>query len=118
MADKGIVIVVTGIPEVVSGFEQLAKLDYTKAEDRAGKAVLGTVKANTRHDTGRLQGAWSVDGGAFINNEDYASYQEFGTRYVPGAFAVRRAWDEKQSDIEKAFAEEIENAASQAGFDT
>lgn len=118
MADKGISVVVTGIPETVAGFEKLADLDYTKAEQRAGKAVLGKVKGNTRHDSGSMQGAWNVEGGAFINTVDYASYQEFGTRYVPGSFAVQRAWDESQSEIEQAFTEEIEHAASQAGFDT
>lgn len=118
MADKGIKVVVTGIPETVAGLEKIVDLDYTKAETEAGNAVLSTVKSLTRHDSGSLQGAWSVEGGAFVNREDYASYQEFGTRYVPATFAVRRAWDEKQSEVEKAFIEEIENAASQAGFDT
>jgi hypothetical protein len=115
---KAIVPIVTGIPETVSGLDAIAKLDYSKAETRAGRAVLSSVKSGTRHDTGALQGAWSVDGGAFVNNESYASYQEFGTRFVPATFALFRAWDEKQSEVEKAFLEEIEDAATKAGLDS
>src|SRR4029078_11430442 len=100
MADKGITFVATGIPETVAAFEKVADFDMKKAEERAGKLVLPSVKANTRHDTGAMQGAWNVDRGALVNTESYASYQEFGTRFVPAAFAVQRAWDEKQSEVE------------------
>jgi Bacteriophage HK97-gp10, putative tail-component len=115
---KAIVAVVTGIPETVASFDKLAAMDYSKAEGEAGRSVLSTVKALTRSDTGHLQSAWNVEGGAFVNEEDYATYQEFGTRYVPPAFAVFRAWDAKQAQVEKAFEKEIENVARQAGFDT
>jgi hypothetical protein len=118
MAEKGIKFVATGIPETVAAFDRFADMDLEKAEDKAAKAILPTVKANTRHDTGSMQGAWNVEGGKFVNEQDYASYQEFGTRFVPAAFAVQRAWDEKQSEVEKAFTEVIEHAASQAGLDT
>jgi hypothetical protein len=115
---KAIVAVVTGIPETVAAFDRLAAIDYEKVETEAGKSVLSAVKGKTRHDTGSLQGAWSVEGGAFINNEEYASYQEFGTRFVSPTFAVFHAWDEKQSEVEKAFEKEITSVAAKAGFDT
>jgi len=115
---SGPTMVVTGIPETVDALNKVANMDMQKAETEAGRAILPTVKANTRHATGALQSSWAVEGGAFINTQDYAPFQEFGTVFVDPTFAVARAWDEKQSAVEQAFAKEIERVASQAGFDT
>jgi hypothetical protein len=117
MASKG-AIVVTGIPEVTDALERVGNMSFEKAEHEAGKALLGDIRSKTRFATGAMQGGWNLDGGSFVNSVDYASKQEFGTQFVDPTFAVFRSWDEKQDAIEKAFAKEIDNAASQAGFDT
>jgi hypothetical protein len=109
---------VTGIPETVAAFDKLDRLDYSKAANAAGRAVLPAVRERTRHDTGAMQGAWNVEGEAFINNEVYSSYQEFGTRYVPATLAVFTAWESEQQAVIREFEEHIEDAASQIGFDT
>ena len=116
MAD--IEFVVTGIPETVHAFDELADFDIRAAEQAAGEALLPAIQSGTRQASGLMAGAWEVKDSAFINSVDYSSYQEFGTQYIEAADAIRKAWDAGEEKVVKAFEEQITNDAKKAGFDT
>ena len=44
--------------------------------------------------------------------------QEFGTVYVPATNALKQAWESESGLAEDAFAKEIDDAISKAGFDS
>lgn len=117
MADK-LRADVSGIAETNRALEKVGDFDIERAENEAGKAVLGKIRANTRRRTGSLASGWQVDNGTFINTVEYAPYQEFGTESVSPTFAIFRAWESEEASVVKAFEKEIESAASRAGFDT
>jgi hypothetical protein len=116
MAD--IEFVVTGIPETVRAFDELADFDIRAAEQAAGEALLPAIVSGTRQASGLMAGGWEVKDSAFINTVEYSSFQEFGTAYVEAADAIRKAWDTEESKVIKAFEEQITDDAKKAGFDT
>lgn len=91
-------------------------IDTKRAATDAARDLLPYVKANTREDTGRLKSGWRVDDGAFINDVEYAPFQEFGTVSVDPTYATFKAFEEHEEVAVKAFEKEQERAAKQAGF--
>jgi hypothetical protein len=116
MAD-GIHAEVSGISETVAAFDAVANFDVEKAENEAGQAILEDVKSRTRSSTGRLAGGYEVKDGKFINEVEYAGFQEFGTQWIEPTRAISAAWESSKDKVEGIFEKGIEDAGRKAGLD-
>lgn len=105
--------IVTNVDSIISQYK-IANFDLRK---RIIKNILFNHCMNiiaftrplTPYDTGALQGSWQLNVSSYketgttysvdiLNNQEYASYQEFGTRMFPGRFMFTKG---------NAFAESI-----------
>lgn len=112
---------VRGVPEVKASLHAAgAGFDEAKASQDAAEAILPEVKRRTRVQSGASQQSWRVegmpDGAAFINEMEYAAYQEFGTEDIDPTYAVFHAWTDNEDDVLKAFAKEVKASGKDAGF--
>ncbi len=110
--------VVEGEEEVNRALNQVANFNVEAAGSRVADTLLPDIAAKTRVLSGALAASWQSSGAQFINTMDYSVVQEFGSIHVEPTHAIFQTWEAQAENITEVFAEEIKNAASQAGFDT
>ena len=104
---------VEGTSEVQSALNRVANFDVEKAGTDAARALLPDVRRFTRYSTGYLASGWDAESSQFINDVDYAVYQEFGTVVIDPTNAVQSSWDLNESAVIAAFEAEIDRAIAQ-----
>lgn len=107
---------VTGIAENQRALKDAGKVNTEKAGTEAARNLLPRVKGETRVETGALAGGWEAEKSAFVNNVEYAAFQEFGTVYVEPMNAVAKTVEKNEEVITDAFGKEVDNASRKAGL--
>ena len=122
MAKKG--MSVEGAPEVQRAFNKVDDkiADLSKAHQAEAEMLLSDVQSATRHDTGALASSWRTDGIAtearFLNEQPYASIQEFGSLTIEPTYAVQKAFEANTERTEAVYADALRDIGQSAGFDT
>lgn len=110
-------VTVDNIPANQRALKQAGELDTVRAGTEAARDMLPFIEAETRvGETGRLRAAWRADDSAFINETDYAAYQEFGTVSIEPMGAIQKAVDRREETLRRPFEKESERAADKAGL--
>lgn len=114
---------VEGTQEAIAAFKQVGKdLESERAAIAvtAGEMLIPDVSKLSRRDTGAMAAGWGVgtDGtvAMFENTQDYWTYQEFGTQDIFPMYAIIRAWQQNEDTVLKAYNDEFEKVAADAGF--
>jgi bacteriophage HK97-gp10 putative tail-component len=112
---------VEGIPEAQAAYRKVGRtIDYGAAAEAAGKEMIPDIRTFTRKDSGALALGWGVESddkeAAFVNTQDYWTYQEFGTENVDPTLAIFRSWERNEKDVVKSYDEEVTKKAANAGF--
>ena len=113
---KPLSVSVEGVPQVNAALRRVGDYDKEKASDKAGRGLLPYVKGGTRTKTGALRDSWDVKQGAFINEQFYATFQEFGTVHIEPMNAIGKAAESHERELIDAFDREIQDAANKAGL--
>jgi hypothetical protein len=92
------------------------KIDLDEAEHQAGLNLIPYIQRGTHVDTGEMRAGWEVRKDAFINDVPYAGYAEYGTSFMRGADAIRKAVDSHEDLLLKPFEKETDDARKKAGF--
>lgn len=101
---------VEGASEVQSAFNTVANFDLEKAGTDAARALLPDVRRFTRYASGYLSSGWDAEESQFINDVDYAVYQEFGTVTIDPTNAIQDSWDMNEDKVVEAYEREIDRA--------
>lgn len=108
---------VEGIPQNQRALKESGDVDVEKAGTEAARNLIPYLQAETRTgETGRLRGGWEAEQSSFINEVDYAGYQEFGTSSVDPMGAIAATMGRHSDVVTEAFEKETERAADKAGL--
>ena len=110
---------VEGVEETQAAFLALAAQAANDQEAAAKAAAIVAAAAGplAPYVTGALAASYGVQDRFIVNPTAYAGFVEYGTRQMPGAFVVGRAWDTSASAIEAAYSEWLASQARAIGFE-
>lgn len=128
MADPGIVIKVEGLDELQKGLKKFPK-EWNKIARQSLGPGLGVLERGSKQeapvDEGILRasvgseivkGPGSVIIGKVGSGLEYASYQEYGTRYQPGKPYLRPTLKKYKNKVIKMFEKGIAKALKRLGL--
>lgn len=113
---------VEGTDEAIKSFQDFGKSVTDKAAlaEAGGDVLVPYIATISRYDTGQMAAGWGItpidDGAAFINTQDYWTYQEFGTEDIEPMGAITQAWARREDAVVEAYNEALQKAADNAGF--
>jgi nitroreductase len=107
---------VTGVAENSKALKAAGDVNTEEAGHQAALALTPYLQAATRTDTGELRSGWQAVKDSFVNEVDYAAYQEYGTVWVTGTHAIDTAVSGHEEAITKAFEKATDDATHKAGY--
>lgn len=112
-------IEVTGVEEVNAALNALGKAIVNDLQPAAQVAALGAAGASQRAPviTGELASGYGVQDRFVINDVSYASFVEFGTRFMEGQFPIQQSLDAISSEAEQIYNDWAKQQIEAVGFD-
>jgi hypothetical protein len=110
-------VTVTGVEANQKALKRAGEVNVGEAEHQAAVSLIPFIERGTRVESGVMRGGWEAERDAFINNVDYAGYQESGTMFVEPTHAIGKALASHGEEFLKPFDKETDDAARKAGFD-
>jgi len=107
---------VTGVQENLHALAAADDINLVEGGHQAALALIPYLQSETRIATGRLRGGWQAQDDAFVNEIDYAGYQEYGTVWVTGTHAIDAAVSSHEGEITEAFERVTDDAIHKAGY--